>query len=95
MAIFINLIIIVIYLIGIAWMWQNLEDLEKNKKVIVILIGLMLMYIVTNIIFAISKGTINYENVEMKNNVGKIIVRLFTGLNVFFIPILIGLYVIK
>ena len=58
MAIFINLIIIVIYLIGIAWMWQNLEDLEKNKKVIVILIGLMLMYIVTNIIFAISKGTI-------------------------------------
>ena len=73
MAIFINLIIIVIYLIGIAWMWQNLEDLEKNKKVIVILIGLMLMYIVTNIIFAISKGTINYENVEMKNNVGKII----------------------
>ncbi len=44
MAIFINLIIIVIYLIGIAWMWQNLEDLEKNKKVIVILIGLMLMY---------------------------------------------------
>ena len=34
MAIFINLIIIVIYLIGIAWMWQNLEDLEKNKKVL-------------------------------------------------------------
>ena len=89
MAIFINLIIIVIYLIGIAWMWQNLEDLEKNKKVIVILIGLMLMYIVTNIIFAISKETINYENVKMKNNVGKIIVRLFTGLNVFFIPIAI------
>ena len=32
MAIFINLIIIVIYLIGIAWMWQNLEDLEKTKS---------------------------------------------------------------
>ena len=70
-------------------MWQNLEDLEKSKKVIVILIGLMLMYIVTNIVFGICKGTINYENVEMKINVGKIIVRLFTGLNVFFIPIAI------
>ena len=44
------------------------------------------------IIFSISKAGINYENEEIENWVGKIIVFLFTGLNSFVMPFLMKLF---
>ena len=44
---FIITISIVMYLINIAWTWKNLGELEKSKKVIFIVIGLVAIYIIT------------------------------------------------
>ena len=59
MAVFINLIIIVIYLISIAAIWTSLENEGKTKKISIIIIGILAMFLITNIIFNISKSTIN------------------------------------
>ena len=80
-------IIAIIYFVLIAWTWQSLGVIEKRKKVIFLLIGLFVMYIITLIIFNISKREINYQNQEVQVLVRRIIVILFTGLNaIIFIP---------
>ena len=89
MAVFINLIIIVIYLISIAAIWTSLENEGKTKKVSIIIIGILAMFLITNIIFNISKSTINYENIELQKNMRQIILWLFTGLNSLFLPVTI------
>ena len=89
MAIFINLIIIVIYLISIAAIWTSLENEGKTKKISIIIIGILAMFLITNIIFNISKSTINYENIELQKNMRQIILWLFTGLNSLFLPVTI------
>mgnify|MGYP004673159025 CR=1 FL=1 len=87
MALFINLIIIVIYLISIASIWTSLENSGKTEKIIVVIIGMLAMFFITNIIFNISKSTINYENIELQKNMEQIILWLFTGLNSLFMPV--------
>lgn len=89
MAVFINLIIIVIYLISIAAIWTSLENEGKTKKISIIIIGILAMFLITNIIFNISKSTINYENIELQKNMRQIILWLFTGLNSLFLPVTI------
>lgn len=89
MAVFINLIIIVIYLISIAAIWTSLENEGKTKKISIIIIGMLAMFLITNIIFNISKSTINYENIELQKNMRQIILWLFTGLNSLFLPVTI------
>ena len=89
MSVFINLIIIVIYLISIAAIWTSLENEGKTKKISIIIIGILTMFLITNIIFNISKSTINYENIELQKNMRQIILWLFTGLNSLFLPVTI------
>ena len=50
MAVFINLIIIVIYLISIAAIWTSLENEGKTKKISIIIIGILAIIILTTII---------------------------------------------
>lgn len=87
MQIFISAIIIIIYLVAIAKTWTNLEELEKHKKIIIIGIGIIVLYLVTNIIFSISTNSIEYQNGNMQNSVKNMITILFTGINaLIFIP---------
>lgn len=87
MQIFISAIIIIIYLVAIAKTWTNLEELEKHKKTIIIGIGIIVLYLVTNIIFSISTNSIEYQNGNMQNSVKNMLTILFTGINaLIFIP---------
>lgn len=87
MQIFISAIIIIIYLVAIAKTWTNLEELEKYKKIIIIGIGIIVLYLVTNIIFSISTNSIEYQNGNMQNSVKNMLTILFTGINaLIFIP---------
>ena len=78
---FIILISIVVYLINIAWTWKSLGELEKGKKTIFIVIGLVIIYIITIIIFSISQNGIQYENEESLGTVRNMLVAVFSGIN--------------
>ena len=62
--IFIVITAIIIYFVTIAWSWHNLGFIEKSKKVAFIIIGILIMYIITLIVFQISKNGINYQKTE-------------------------------
>ena len=78
---FISIIAIVIYFIGLAWTWKSLGFIEKNKKVAVLTIGIIVMYIITLIIFQTTKNDITYQNAQMQKDVQNILVIIFTGID--------------
>lgn len=78
---FIIITAIIVYFILIAWTWQSLGFMEKTKKVAFILIGAILMYGITWIIFQTAKGGITYQNPELQSRIQKILVAIFTGIN--------------
>ena len=75
------IIIMAVYLVLIAWTWYSLENIEKTKKIAVIAIGVFLTYIITLIIFSISKAGIDYGNIPNQSTMKNILVILFTGIN--------------
>ncbi len=78
---FIIIVAIAIYLILMAWTWHSLGFLEKPKKVAFIIIGIILMYLLTLIIFQMAKGGIVYENEQIRKSIQNILVAIFTGIN--------------
>ena len=84
---FIIILILMIYVIAATWTWNNLGQIEKNKKIIVILAGLITSYLITLIVFALSKNSINYESIIIEKNIKNIILAIFTGANAcIFMP---------
>ena len=79
--IFIIITTIIIYFLLIAWTWQSLGTIEKNKKIMYTVIGLITIYIITLIIFQITKNGINYQNAQIQGNIRNVIVLIFTGIN--------------
>ena len=75
------IVIIAIYAVSFAWTWHNLGVIDKLKKIAVIIIGNIIMYIITIIIFNISKSGIDYNNVELQIATRNTIVSIFTGIN--------------
>lgn len=83
----IYIIIVAMYLILIAWTWQSLGNIEKRKKVVYIILGILLFFIITLIIFNISKNNVEYQKETIKNAVRNLLVLLFTAVNgIIFIP---------
>ena len=78
--------IIIIYLLVIAWSWNSLEDTDTPKKLLVIFAGIVAVFLITQIVFSMSKSAVNYENNNIEKSVGQVIVLLFTGLNSLVIP---------
>ena len=70
-------IIIILLLVLLGWTWHNLGTIENKTKIICIVSGLVIVYI----IFSISKVGINYENKEILKLVQTIFVILFTIIN--------------
>ena len=88
--VFIIIVSIVIYFVLIAWTWQSLGFIEKQKKVGIILIGIFLTYIITLIVFQIAKSDITYPNANVQNSIKNMLVAIFTGINGLIIMPQIG-----
>ena len=86
--VFIIIGIVIIYLLVIAWTWNSLEDMNLQKKLLIIFAGIIVIFLVTNIVFTLSKSEINYENIDIERTVGQVILLLFTGVNSLVLPFL-------
>lgn len=78
---FIIIMTIIIYVVLIIWMWKSLGNIEKKKKIMIISIGILAIYILTLIIFQISKQGLNYENEMIGKTIGDFLKIFFSGLN--------------
>ena len=80
--IFIYFIIIVLFTVLVMWTWNNVKDFENNtEKIKFIIIGLIILFICTIIIFAISKTGIKYPNDEVLKQVRCIAIFLCVPIN--------------
>lgn len=78
---FIIIVSIVIYAILITWCWNNLGRIKKSKKIAYIFIGIFIIYVITNIVYGISKSGIQYPEEQMEKIIGNVLVLVFSGLN--------------
>lgn len=75
------LIILLIYFVLLTWNWKNLGGIEKSKKIMFISIGLLVMYIISLIVFNISKSGSGFDGIINKGVIKNIFVTIFTGIN--------------
>lgn len=75
------LMTIAIYILLFVWTWHSLGFIEKPKKVGIILVETLVMYVITLIIFQIAKGGITYEKIEIQKSVQNVLVSIFSAIN--------------
>lgn len=85
MTLVIILIVVILILVLLGWMWHNLGSIEKTTKCACIVGGLVVVYIITFIIYNISKIGITYENREIMKLIQTVFVSLFTVINGYII----------
>ena len=79
------IIILILLLVLLSWSWHSLGDIEKKTKVAIILGGLVIVYLITFVIFSISKIGIDYKNKDAMKLIQTIFVMLFTIVNGYVI----------
>lgn len=84
--VFIIIVEIIIYLVFIAWTWQNLGTIEKKKKVIFILVGTIVIYGITWIICPKSEIYIEVPTQDLlqesiQKKIQNTLITIFTGVN--------------
>ena len=79
------LIVIILLLVLFGWIWHSLGSIEKPTKFACIIGGLVVVFIVTFVIYNISKIGITYENKESMKLVQNVFVSLFTIINSYII----------
>lgn len=70
-----------IFIISIVWIWHNLGNIEKPRKILFILIGLLIMYLITVLLYHLSSSDITYPSEEVQKTVSNTLILVFTGLN--------------
>ena len=85
MIIIISIITIILFAVLGVYTWQKLGNIEKKTKIIYIVLGLLIVAFITLILFNISSTNIDYEKIEMKNDIRKMLVLIFTPVNALFL----------
>lgn len=81
----ITIITLVLFAVLVGYTWHRLDSIEKHFKIIYILLGLVIVSIITLVIFNISSIGIEYEEIEIKNDIRTMLVLVFMPLNGLFI----------
>ena len=77
----ITIVTIFTFAISIIWMWHNLGNIEKPRKIIFIIMGIFIMYLLTILIYKFSNPDVIYPSEEIQKTVSHTLQFLFTALN--------------
>ena len=84
---------ILIFVVSVIWMWHNLGNIERPKKIALIISGLLILYIFTIILYNIASSNINYPSEEIQKTISDVLILVFTGLNaLIFLPLIAKLF---
>ncbi len=75
------IIMLAIFCVLIIGTWHYLGNIDKTRKIVFIIIGIFASYLITMLLFSISKSGITYPSGEIEQMVQNMIVTVFTGLN--------------
>lgn len=74
-------LVIAMFLILISWTWHNLGEITQSKKITTMIVLFVIGFLITLVIFNISKSGVNYNSEESLNSVRNILVLVFTIIN--------------
>ncbi len=74
-------VIILLILVLLGWTWVSLGNIKKQKKILYIICGISITWIITFVIYNISKIGITYENPEIMKIIRRVFVLIFTIIN--------------
>lgn len=84
---FIIIVVIALFIVLIGFTWYRLEAYEGLEKTIYCVAGILISWLITSILFSISSKGMNYINLEVKNEISKILVLVFTPINgIIYMP---------
>ena len=89
------IMIFILYSVVIGWTWNNLGDINKIKKILIISGELITIFVITLIVYTISKNGIDYTNKDVESSIKMVIVALFTGFNSLIILPFLNKQIIK
>lgn len=80
--------IMLLFVVSIVWTWHNLGNIEKPNKLAFIIIGLLIAYLLTMLLYNLSNPDITYPSEEIQKTVSNTLIWVFTGLNaLIFLPL--------
>lgn len=86
---FIVIVVVALFMVLLGFTWYRLEAYEGMEKVIICVAGILISWLITSILFSISSNGIEYLNEDVKGEISKILVLVFTPINgIAFMPIL-------
>ena len=72
---------------------NGMELAERKKKILITGIGILLVYLITLLLFNISKNQIQYPDISAEKYVKNILVIIFTGINsIAILPYIAKMY---
>lgn len=78
----ISIILIVMFLILFSWLWHSLGSIENKTKLVIIVVGLLLTYLITLIIVSVSKSGLVYSKTDTElKSLQIVLTLLFTIVN--------------
>lgn len=80
-----SLIVIILLLVLFGWTWHSFGKIKKTTKIACIIGGILVVYIITLVIYNISKTGIIYENKEAMKLIQNVFASLFTIINCYII----------
>lgn len=84
--------IMLIFIISMIWTWHNLGHIEKPKKILFIIIGWGIIYLLTICLYHFASPDVIYPSEEMQKTVSGTLISIFTGLNgLIFLPFVANL----
>lgn len=87
MTAFMIIVVIALFIVLMGFSWYRLEAFEGMEKIIICVAGILLAWGITTVLFSISSNGMDYINQEVKREISKILVLVFTPMNgIAFMP---------
>lgn len=84
---FIIIVVIALFIVLLGFTWYRLEAYEGLEKIIYSVAGILISWLITSILFSLSSKGMDYINAEIKHEISKILVLVFTPINgIIYMP---------
>ena len=84
---FIIIVVIALFIVSIGFTWYRLEAFEGVERVIICVAGILISWGITSMLFSVSSNGMDYVNIEVENEISKILILVFTPINgIAFMP---------
>ncbi len=86
---FMIVVIIALFMVLLGFSWYRLEAFEEMDRVIICIAGILSSWLITTLLFNASSIGIDYINIDIKHEISKILVLVFTPINgIVYMPYL-------